>query len=295
MDHRDRSKFVKHSESTANNVQSAPVQRVTGIGLLGGIGAAAATAGAFLSTPLLIGGAAVAGGALAAKYFRGSPSTDAPEGKKELNDEQKSDLEQYRRNNQVNPLSVKWDAAFTDEVGGRRRDKNAYRQWQIGRADDHGRPLGKSGNPLPEGRYMYVVTASNEFRYLPMKDIKGHQEQQRTHSQLSGKQNVYAAGAFNVNDQHRITSIDNESGHYQPPRIENAEYAKKLLTHLGVTGDIQTSAHDDTNDPKGLAYLKSQVKANARALRTWLPQKGDTGYRHGFAEPSEDLKKDMPF
>ena len=272
-----------------------PIQRVTGIGLAGGIGAGVAIAGAALSAPWVLGGGLLlAGAALGGKLWRGKPETQAPP-THHLSRDQHEELARYRADHEVEPLGVKWDAAFTDEVAGRRRDKNAYRQWQIGRATEEGQPIGKDGHLLPEGRYMYVVTTTHEFRYLPMKDIKGHKEQYRTHSQLAGKQSVYAAGAFDVDREGFIVSIDNESGHYQPPKIQNARYASKLLSFLGVQGEIDTHAHDARQDPKGKAYLKAQAKANARAVRTWLPQKSGTGYRHGFAKPDPELDKEMPF
>jgi hypothetical protein len=284
-------------KALANRTQnSGVVQRVTGVGVVGGLGAIAAGAGLVAGAPYLAtAGLAVAGGSALYKWLRGAPKTSAPASN--LDSGKRADLAEYRRAQGINPLDVQYDAAFTDEVAGRRREKDAYRQWQIGSANQEGQALGKNGQPLPAGRYMYVVTTGNEFRYLPMKKIKGHPAQYRTHSQLSGKQQVYAAGAFNVGEDGHITEIDNESGHYRPGKIENAEYAKKLLGHLGVeVASTKTTLHNPEKDPKGaVKWLMAQGQANIRALRTWLPQKEGTGWKHGLAEPSSELEQELPF
>ncbi|MBI2512814.1 MAG: hypothetical protein HYV96_12620 [Opitutae bacterium] len=282
-------------KSSAASATGAPAQLITKWGLLGAAGAIGAGAALWASAPLwaIPGGLAVLG-ATAGRYFT-TPSTAAPKGAPKLSEEQLARLAELRAKTKIGTLSVNNAAAFTDEVAGRRREKNAYRQWQLGGVSD-GKPLGKDGKSLGAGRYIYVVTSGNEFRYLPMQQTgKEHYDQYRTHSQLAGKQQVFAAGAFVVGDAGFLTHIDNESGHYQPPHLGHADYAAALLKEMGLHADIKTSAHDASRDPKGKALLKAHVTANARALKTWAPGTKKKGWEFGFPEPDKDLKRDMPF
>lgn len=282
-------------KATAPLAAGAPAQLITKWGLLGAAGAIGAGAALWASAPLwaIPGGLAMLG-ATAGRYLT-TPSTDAPKGTPKLSAEQLARLAELRTKTKVGALSVTNAAAFTDEVAGRRREKNAYRQWQLGGVSG-GKPLGKDGKPLGSGRYIYVVTSGNEFRYLPMQQTgKDHYDQYRTHSQLAGKQQVFAAGAFVVGDEGFLTHIDNESGHYQPPHLGHANYAAALLTEMGLKADIKTSAHDASRDPKGSALLKAHAKANARALKTWVPGTKKKGWEFGFPEPDKDLKRDLPF
>lgn len=283
-----------------NISKEQPIQMITKWGILGALGLAGAAVAATASAPLLAaGGLAVAGSAYLGRKWT-ETNTQRPKDAPNLNEKQSQDLEEFRKKNKLQPLGVKYDAAFTDELAGRRRDPGAYRQWQLGKPNNDIGITGKDGNPLGDGRYIYVVTVENEFRYLPMLETeKEHFDQYRTHSQLAGKQDVFAAGAFVV-QKNEITEINNESGHYQPPNISNAEYARTLLTMLGYNaGKATLKTHDSSGDPKGKDYLASQVKANARALKTWIPPVipgiKKPGWENGFPEPSENLKPDLPF
>ncbi|WP_229413333.1 eCIS core domain-containing protein [Massilia violaceinigra] len=292
---------------------SAPLQMVTLWGVLGGMGAAVAGlglgAGALTASALGVGagaGLAVAAGglgllgaAVGGGLHRAMASTasEAPLTTPKLSSSQSNELAARRTGNNIQPLDVHWDAALTDEVAGRRREPDSYRQWQPGAPGADGQINDAGGHPLAPGRYIYVVTVQNEFRYLPMKEMsKEHFDQYRTHSQLSGKQKVFAAGAFTVNEDNLVASIDNESGHYQPPDIGHAEYAAELLRAMGFKGEMRASSHNSSGDPKGLAYVGSQVKANLRALKTWVPGTKKAGWEFGFPDIDDPaMKAKMPF
>lgn len=291
----------------------APVQMITGWGLIGGIGTAAVGlglgAGALAASTLGLGavaGAAVAAGGLgilgaavggALRRTTKNNASATPKNTPELSTKDKEKLAELRKSTNVRALGVHWDAAFTDELAGRRREPDSYRRWQLGQPGPSGELHAANGKPLAPGHYIYVVTVQNEFRYLPTKEVgKEKFDQYRTHSQLAGKQKVYAAGAFNVDEHHFVTTIDNESGHYQPPHKGHADYAAQLLKFMGFRGEFKTSAHDTVKDPKGLEYVKGQVKANARALKTWIPGTKKPGWEFGFPEVEDpELKKKLPF
>ncbi|MCE3602229.1 DUF4157 domain-containing protein [Massilia sp. P8910] len=292
---------------------SAPLQMITGWGVLGGLGAAAVGlglgAGALAATALGVGagaGMAVAAGGLGLlgaavggglRRATANTASAAPQTTPGLTLTQRGDLDTLRIQQNIQPLDVHWDAALTDEVAGRRREPDSYLQWQPGAPGPDGQISDAAGTPLAPGRYIYVVTVQNEFRYLPMKAMgKDHFDQYRTHSQLSGKQKVFAAGAFTVGETSHVTSVDNESGHYQPPHLGHAQYAAELLGAMGFKGGIVARDHNHSGDPKGMAYAKSQVKANLRALKTWIPGTKKAGWEFGFPDIDDPaMKAKMPF
>jgi hypothetical protein len=208
-------------------------------------------------------------------------------------------LEEKRRKHNISPLAVRWDSYITDTIAWRHYNPQGYEAWAITGADSQGRPLGRDGQNLANGQYLYVVLTDNSFRYLPKTDTG---EQYRSHSQLAGGQTVYAAGAFTVSNG-QITIIDNSSGHYRPVGSSPVIYAKNVLKKLGITinrhsgksgQDVEIRGFVPTDaDRAWVPWLKHQALANARALKDWVVK--TPGRYGGFPDVPDELAKDMPY
>ncbi|WP_167091680.1 hypothetical protein [Massilia frigida] len=150
---------------------SAPLQMMTGSGVLGGLGLAGA--GALAATALGVGagaglvaagGQGLLGAALGGGLRRASANTASgvPPTTPMLTSVHSNELAGLRSEKQIQPLDVHWDAAITDELAGRRREPDSYRQWQPGAPGPHGRLNNADGMALVPGRYIYVVTVQKE-------------------------------------------------------------------------------------------------------------------------------------
>ncbi|OFX13042.1 MAG: hypothetical protein A2516_00695 [Alphaproteobacteria bacterium RIFOXYD12_FULL_60_8] len=238
-------------------------------------------------------------------------------------------LEKYREKNDITPLNVHWDSYIADKLGGRTYNPTNYKGWQIS-AGEYGRPVGRNGERLDQGEYMYVVTTGNEFRYLPKHAWdNGGFDQYRSHSQLAGGGLVYAAGGFKVDSYGYIVEIDNYSGHYRPPGKKGVYYAINLLERMGVKtkagkitfaissgkkrhgksklghpqcynfSGIAAKAHEAvTPNDKGFTKEDLFNRNNLKSLYTWwqwLRDDGQSDWIYGFPRVPKELEEDIPF
>ncbi len=109
-------------------------------------------------------------------------------------------------------------------------DPKNYASWTI-RAGDGGKVLGRNGEVLSDGTYMYVVDKNNNIRYLPTDPTTSGEIQYRAHTQLAGGENVWGAGLFKIKDG-KFVLVNTASGHYKPTKA-HLDYTRELMEKQG--------------------------------------------------------------
>lgn len=149
-----------------------------------------------------------------------------------------AELQQIRQDLRIEPQDVKRGSVLDDFLKWRSYDLNNYAAFRFTNTTSDGRPLGKDGQLLKQGWYIYTLDTNHEFRYLPTiclnksfeADGRGKYgfEQIRNHSQLGGGAPIFAAGWFKIDQNGQVITIDSASGHYKPQGI-SALYAVYVL------------------------------------------------------------------
>ncbi len=125
--------------------------------------------------------------------------------------------QQIRQKLNITSKAAHRGAAYTDDaLHFKTLDWRNYETYTFTGIDPQGRPLGRNGELLKAGVYMFTLDVNHSFRYLEQVQINEAWEQFRSHSQIAGGVEVYSAGRFHINEQGQITWIDNSSGHYRP-------------------------------------------------------------------------------
>lgn len=166
---------------------------------------------------------------------RGTPAGRAPG----LTPDVINALDARRQELRISSAEIKRGSYLDDTLRSRSYNHNNYKDRVFTGVTADGRPLGKNGQRLPQGWYMYTLDTNHEFRYL--KGIWSAEEHQgregsgkygfrqiRNHSQLAGGVPIYAAGWFEIDQDGQVVSIDSASGHYKPQGI-SALYALEVL------------------------------------------------------------------
>ncbi|MCP4935323.1 MAG: hypothetical protein GY927_14265 [bacterium] len=112
-------------------------------------------------------------------------------------------------------------------------DPENYASWTL-KAGKGGKVVGRDGEVLSNGWYMYVVDKDNNVRYLPTESTPTSNKpfnQYRAHTQLAGGENVWGAGTFQIEDG-KFKIVDTGSGHYKPTQA-HLDYTEELLKKQG--------------------------------------------------------------
>ena len=117
-----------------------------------------------------------------------------------------------------------------DWAYGYNLDPKNYALWTI-KSGEGGTVVGRNGEVLSDGKYMYVVDKNNNIRYLPTDPATSGEIQYRAHTQLAGGENVWGAGLFEIEDG-KFKLVNTGSGHYKPTKVY-LDYTEELLKKQG--------------------------------------------------------------